>query len=58
MSSRALVTIARDLGVTEQDVVDNRLLNRDASLNAPICGKVGLSEWQDWLIHEREDQEP
>jgi RNA polymerase sigma-32 factor len=52
------VTIARDLGVTEQDVVNmNRRLNRDASLNTPTQEDVGRGEWQDWLIDEREDQE-
>jgi hypothetical protein len=53
-----VVTIARDLGVTEQDVVDmNRRLNRDASLNTPTQEDVGRGEWQGWLIDEREDQE-
>jgi RNA polymerase sigma-32 factor len=58
MHPEHVVTIARDLGVTEQDVVEmNRRLNRDASLNTPIREDVGRGEWQDWLIDEREDQE-
>jgi RNA polymerase sigma-32 factor len=58
MHPEHVVTIARDLGVAEQDVVDmNRRLSRDASLNAPIREDDGPNEWQDWLIDEREDQE-
>jgi len=50
--------IANRLGVTEQDVTDmNRRLSGDASLNAPIREDGNSSEWQDWLIDERDSQE-
>src|ERR1700721_939753 len=50
--------IARQLGVTEQDVVDmNRRLGGDVSLNAPIREEGDSGEWQDWLVDEISDQE-
>jgi len=50
--------IAKQLGVTEQDVVDmNRRLGGDASLNAPIRDDGESGEWQDWLADESESQE-
>jgi RNA polymerase sigma-32 factor len=54
-----VATIAKRLGVTEQDVVDmNRRLGGDASLNAPIReeGDSG-GEWQDWLMDDSPSQE-
>jgi RNA polymerase sigma-32 factor len=58
MRPEHVVAIARDLSVTERDVVDmNRRLGGDASLNAPIRAEDGPGEWQDWLIDERENQE-
>ena len=51
-------TIAKRLGVTEQDVVDmNRRLGGDASLNAPIRDDGDSGEWQDWLADDSESQE-
>ncbi|HEY5965523.1 MAG TPA: RNA polymerase sigma factor RpoH [Xanthobacteraceae bacterium] len=51
-------TIAKRLGVTEQDVVDmNRRLGGDASLNAPIRDDGESGEWQDWLADDSESQE-
>jgi RNA polymerase sigma-32 factor len=51
-------TIAKRLGVTEQDVVDmNRRLGGDASLNAPIREDGDSGEWQDWLVDDVSDQE-
>jgi RNA polymerase sigma-32 factor len=51
-------TIAKRLGVTEQDVIDmNRRLGGDASLNAPIREDGDSGEWQDWLVDEAPDQE-
>jgi len=53
-----VVAVARDLRVTEQDVIDmNRRLGRDASLNTPVGDDDGPGEWQDWLIDDRENQE-
>jgi RNA polymerase sigma-32 factor len=50
-------TIARRLGVTEEDVVSmNQRLSGDASLNAQIRAD-GEGEWQDWLVDERGSQE-
>jgi RNA polymerase sigma-32 factor len=51
--------IARQLGVTEQDVVDmNRRLGGDASLNSPLRSDgEGDGEWQDWLVDESANQE-
>jgi RNA polymerase sigma-32 factor len=51
-------TIAKWLGVTEQDVIDmNRWLSGDASLNATIRDDGESSEWQDWLVDEGASQE-
>src|SRR5436309_1123255 len=51
-------TIAKRLGVTEQDVVDmNRRLGGDASLNAPIREDGDSGEWQDWLVSDAPSQE-
>jgi RNA polymerase sigma-32 factor len=51
-------TIARKLGVTEDDVVSmNRRLGGDASLNAPLRTDAESGEWQDWLVDETPDQE-
>jgi RNA polymerase sigma-32 factor len=45
--------IAKQLGVTERDVVDmNRRLGGDVSLNAPIREDGDSGEWQDWLVDD------
>ena len=50
-------TIARKLGVTEQDVVDmNRRMGGDASLNSPLRDQ-SEGEWQDWLVDDAASQE-
>jgi RNA polymerase sigma-32 factor len=50
--------VARDLMVTEQDVIDmNRRLGRDASLNTPVGDDDGPGDWQDWLVDDHENQE-
>jgi RNA polymerase sigma-32 factor len=50
--------IAKQLGVTEEDVVDmNRRLGGDLSLNSPIGEEGEFGEWQDWLVEERASQE-
>jgi RNA polymerase sigma-32 factor len=47
--------IAKNLGVTDQDVVDmNRRLGGDSSLNTPIRDDGEAGEWQDYLV----DQSP
>jgi len=51
-------TIAKRLGVTEQDVIDmNRRLGGDMSLNAPIREDGDSGEWQDWLVDDSSSQE-
>src|SRR5256884_6593049 len=50
--------IAKQLGVTEQDVVDmNRRLGGDVLLNDPIREDGDSGEWQDWLGDDVSDQE-
>jgi RNA polymerase sigma-32 factor len=51
-------TIAKRLGVPEQDVIDmNRRLSGDASLNAPLRADGDSGEWQDWLVDDSSSQE-
>ncbi len=51
-------TIAKRLGVTEQDVIEmNRRLGGDASLNSPIRDDGDPGEWQDWLVDNTPNQE-
>jgi RNA polymerase sigma-32 factor len=53
-----VATIAKRLGVGEQDVIDmNRRLGGDVSLNAPIRNDGDTGEWQDWLVDNRDNQE-
>lgn len=52
--------IADELNVAETDVIsmNQRLSGGDRSLNAPISADgEQVSEWQDWIADEREDQE-
>jgi RNA polymerase sigma-32 factor len=50
--------IAKQLGVTEQDVIDmNRRLGGDASLNTPIREDGDSGEWMDWLVDDSVSQE-
>jgi RNA polymerase sigma-32 factor len=50
-------TIAKRLGVTEQDVIDmNRRMAGDASLNSPLR-EESEGEWQDWLVDDAASQE-
>jgi RNA polymerase sigma-32 factor len=53
-----LAQIAKDLSVSEQDVIDmnRRLAGSDASLNATIGSEDGGAQWQDWLEDEDSDQ--
>ncbi|GEP12450.1 RNA polymerase sigma factor RpoH [Methylobacterium gnaphalii] len=52
-----VTTIAKNLGVPEQDVIDmNRRLSGDTSLNAPLR-EEGEGEWQDWLVDNSPSQE-
>ena len=50
-------TIAKRLGVSEEDVVSmNRRLSGDSSLNTQIRADSD-GEWQDWLVDDSESQE-
>jgi RNA polymerase sigma-32 factor len=58
MRPEQIAAIARDLAVSERDVIDmNRRLGGDASLNAPTRKDEGSGEWQDWLADEHDNQE-
>ena len=57
MRPENVTTIAKKLGVSEEEVVNmNRRLSGDASLNTPV-GVDGDAEWQDWLADDELDQE-
>jgi len=47
--------IATKLGVTNDEVIsmNGRLSGPDASLNAPLKGSDGESQWQDWLEDDK-----
>ena len=57
LGPESVATIAKELGVTKDEVTEmnQRLAGRDHSLNAAV-GEDD-SEWQDFLVHEGEDQE-
>ncbi|MCL2469794.1 MAG: RNA polymerase sigma factor RpoH [Alphaproteobacteria bacterium] len=60
LSPKDVETIAKQLAVSEQDVVDmdRRLSGPDLSLNAPLTlDGEGESQWQDLLADERDNQE-
>lgn len=48
--------IATKLGVSETDVINmnRRMSSPDSSLNAPIRASEGESEWQDWLVDDKQ----
>ncbi len=48
--------IATKLGVSEADVVsmNRRMSSPDSSLNAPLRASEGDSEWQDWLVDDKQ----
>ncbi len=56
LSPQTIKSIATDLHVTEQDVVEmsKRMSGPDYSLNAPVAEAEG-GEWQDWLEDEAAD---
>ena len=56
MHPNQVTLIAKDFGVTDQEVVDmNRRFGGDTSLNAPVRREGGeAGEWQDYLV----DQSP
>ncbi|MBI1362628.1 MAG: RNA polymerase sigma factor RpoH [Proteobacteria bacterium] len=58
LSEEAIEIIAHELGVKTEEVIgmDQRMMSGDQSLNAMISADVG-SEWMDWLVEERPNQE-
>jgi len=48
--------IATKLGVSENDVIsmNRRMSSPDSSLNAPLRASEGDSEWQDWLVDDKQ----
>ncbi|WP_443750845.1 RNA polymerase sigma factor RpoH [Asticcacaulis solisilvae] len=48
--------IATKLGVSETDVINmnRRMSSPDSSLNAPLRASEGDSEWQDWLVDDKQ----
>jgi RNA polymerase sigma-32 factor len=48
--------IATKLGVSEADVIsmNRRMSSPDSSLNAPLRAAEGESEWQDWLVDDKQ----
>lgn len=59
MTSENVTRIASELDVSEDEVVsmNRRMSGGDHSLNAPISTEGEASEWQDWLVDERETQD-
>ena len=51
--------IATKLGVSETDVVNmnRRMSSGDSSLNAPLRAAEGDSEWQDWLVDDKQQSQ-
>ncbi len=51
--------IATKLGVSEQDVINmnRRMSSPDSSLNAPLRASEGDSEWQDWLVDDKQQSQ-
>ena len=58
LGPEAVSIIAKELGVKEADVVnmDQRLTHHDSSLNSMV-GADSDTEWNDWLIEDRPNQE-
>jgi RNA polymerase sigma-32 factor len=54
-----VATIAHKLAVTDKEVIDmnRRMSGPDASLNAPVGGVDGDSQWQDWLADDNADDQ-
>ncbi|WP_189485995.1 RNA polymerase sigma factor RpoH [Asticcacaulis endophyticus] len=48
--------IATKLGVSKDDVIsmNRRMSSPDSSLNAPLRAAEGDSEWQDWLVDDKQ----
>ena len=59
LSPENVERIASELNVSNDEVIsmNRRMAGGDHSLNAPISTEGEASEWQDWLVDERETQD-
>lgn len=59
LSPENVERIANELNVSNDEVIsmNRRMAGGDHSLNAPISTEGEASEWQDWLVDERETQD-
>jgi len=59
LSPKHVSTISKQLNVKKEEVIsmNRRLHGKEKSLNAPIANDVDNSEWQDWIVDDKLDQE-
>ena len=59
LSPKHVSTISKKLNVKKEEVIsmNRRLHGKEKSLNAPIANDVDNSEWQDWIVDDKLDQE-
>ena len=59
LSPKHVSTISKQLNVKKEEVIsmNRRLHGKEKSLNAPIGNDPDNSEWQDWIVDDRLDQE-
>jgi len=59
LSPKHVSTISKQLNVKKEEVIsmNRRLHGKEKSLNAPIANDIDNSEWQDWIVDDKLDQE-
>jgi len=59
LSPKHVSTISKQLNVKKEEVIsmNRRLHGKEKSLNAPIANDVDNSQWQDWIVDDKLDQE-
>jgi RNA polymerase sigma-32 factor len=59
LSTKHVNTISKQLNVKKEEVVsmNRRLHGKEKSLNSPIGNDDDNSEWQDWIVDDKLDQE-
>ena len=59
LSPKHVHTISKQLNVKKEEVIsmNRRLHGKEKSLNAPIANDADNSEWQDWIVDDKLDQE-
>jgi len=59
LSPNHVNTISKQLNVKKEEVIsmNRRLHGKEKSLNAPIANDADNSEWQDWIVDDKLDQE-